>query len=265
MMSHGKAAFAVAMCLSVAPLLAADGILIVEKTTIGGKTQKNQVQIQGDMMRVEMTGAAGESQAVIFDGVKQVLWMVNYDKKTYTEMTKADLDRISGQMSDAMARVQDQMKSLPPAQQQQMAAMMAGRMGGAPAAPKTTYRKVGTDTVAKWTCDKYEGYQGTQKMVELCTVDPQAIGFAAADFQVTRQLADFFQKLAPQNAAGVFSLGTPEAQGFSGVPVRSVTFKGDQQQSVTEMSEATRQSFPASTFAPPPDFTKQAMGGRGGF
>ena len=59
-------------------------------------------------------GANGETQAMVFDATKQVLTIVNLDQKTYSEMTKADVDRMGEQMSDAMAKMREQMASLPP-------------------------------------------------------------------------------------------------------------------------------------------------------
>ena len=73
-------------------------------------------------------------------------------------------------------------------------------------APKTEYRKTGTDKVGKWTCDKYEGYQDGKKTSEVCTVDPQALGFATTDFEVTKQLAAFFQQLSKAEAGPDWAL-----------------------------------------------------------
>jgi hypothetical protein len=262
-----RAAGVAAMCLAAWPLHAADGVLIVEKATNGGKTQTNQIQIEKDRMRAETGGPGGEKRTVVFDGVKQVLWMINDDRKTYSEMTKADADRMGGQMSDAMARMQEQLKSLPPEQRAQIEGLMKGR--GMPGGPngqtaKTAYRKTGTDRVGAWTCDTYEGSQNNQKVAELCTVEPSTLGFAMADFQVTKQLMDFFSKLVPQGGDQIFAVGTPEDQGFSGVPVRRISFRNGQQQSTTEVSEVRRQTFPASTFELPAGFQKEAFGvGRG--
>jgi hypothetical protein len=261
-----QAALVAALCLAASPLQAADGVLVIEKTTSGANTQTNQIQIEKDRMRAETAGQAGEKQTIVFDGVKQVLWIINDAKKSYNEMTKADIDRIGGQMSDAMARMEEQLKGLPPAQRAQIEAMMKGRGIGAAAAqaPKTEYRKTGTDKVGSWTCDKYEGTQNNQKVSELCTVEPSTIGFTMADFQVTKQLMEFFRKLAPQGADRMFAVGTPEEQGFGGVPVRRVAFLNGQQQSVSETAEVRRQTFPASTFEVPAGYQKESfLGGRG--
>lgn len=250
----------VALCLMARPLLAADGILIVEKTTAGGTTQTHQVQIEKTRMRAESAGPNGGTQVFVFDGGAEVLRVIDSDKKTYTEMTKADVDRMGSQMAGMMAQMQEQMKNMPPAQRAQMEAMTKGRgMPGMSAPSKTEYRKAGTDKVGKWTCDKYEGYQDNQKTSELCTVDPKALGFAADDFQVTQRLGEFFQKMMPQNGGQMFSLGSGDPQGSSGVPVRR-TYSVAGRQTVSELTEVSRQTFTDSLFAVPAGFEKQAPG-----
>lgn len=254
---------AAAAVLSAAPLFAADGVLISEKTTTGTTSRTNQMQIEKTRMRAANAGANGEQQTMVFDGTKQVLLMINDAKKTYTEMTKADADRLGAQMSDAMAQMQAQMASLPPAQRAQIEAMMAGRgMPGAAAPVKTVYRKVGTDKVGKWACDRYDGFQGEQKTTELCTVDPKDLGFALTDFEVSRQLAEFFAKLVPAGAEAMFRVGTAEAQGFSGVPVRRTTLGANG--STTEITDVSRQNFPDATFAVPAGYAKEAFAAPGG-
>ncbi len=261
MLNLGLTAALVAMLGWPAP--AGNGILIVEKTTAGTTTQTGQVQIEGGRMRVDSVGAAGEKQSIIFDGAKQVLWIVNHDKKTYREMTKADVDQAGGQMAGAMAQMQEQLKNMPPEQRAMMEKMMQGRGGmpgmGAPPPQKTVYRPAGSDKVGQWTCSKYDGYQGDKKTSEICTVGPETLGLGVSDFDVTRQLGEFLGKLMPQNAGRVFSIGKVEDQGFSGVPVRRAFWTG-QEQTVVELTDVSRQSFPASTFEVPAGFQKEPFG-----
>ena len=65
--------------------LAADGILIVEKTTNGGATQTSQIQIEKNRMRAEIVDQNGAKQLVVFDGAAQVMRLFDLDKKTYME------------------------------------------------------------------------------------------------------------------------------------------------------------------------------------
>src|SRR5262245_38041961 len=196
-----------ALCVMTGSLQAASGLLIVEKTTSGGGApQTGQIQIEATRMRAESTTMRGERQVVIFDGTKQVLTIIDPGKKTYSELTRADVDQLGSQMSEAMAQMQKQLATLPPEQRAQMEAMIKGRMGGAgiPGSSKIEYRKTGTDTVGKWTCDKYEGYEDGRKTSEVCTVDAKTLGFAESDFAVSKQMADFFSKLVPGAATRMF-------------------------------------------------------------
>jgi hypothetical protein len=149
-------ALAGAVGLLTGTLYAADGILIVEKTTSGGTSHTNQVQIEPTRMRAESTSDGGARQAVVFDGTKQVLDIINLDKKTYTELTKADVDRLASQVSGAMGQMQAMLDKLPPDQRAKYEAMMKGRgvPGPVDAADKVTYRKTGQDTDGKWNCTK---------------------------------------------------------------------------------------------------------------
>jgi hypothetical protein len=239
---------------------AAQGLVIVEKTTINGAAETHQIQITPQRMRTDMAGPTGPT-TVVFDGTKQVLYLINTGRKTYSEMTKAEADQMGSQLSGAMAQMQEALKNMPPEQRAQMEAMMKGR--GLPAmtqgAVKTTYKKGGTQKVGKWTCDVYEILVNEQRNGEMCTVSPQTLGFTAADFAVSRQLAEFLKSILPQGTEAMFQVGDGTA-GFAGVPVRRVvTVLG--RETVSEMTDVTRQDVPDSQFTVPADFTKEAFGG----
>ena len=256
----GTIALAVAV---MAPLSAANGLLIVEKTTgMTATPSTNQIQIENNRMKAESTSESGTKRVVMFDGTRKVLTMVDNDKKTYTEVTQQEAEQIGAQLSEAMAQLKKQMDLLPPERRAQMQEMMS-RMG-AGAATKATYKKAGTATVGKWTCDRYEGFEGDKKTSEVCTVDPKVLGFATADFAITQQLVDFMKKIVPQMATQAFTLGSIEQQGFPGVPVRrSFTVAG--RDVVSEITDVSRQSFPDASYAVPEGYAKQAFGpiGRG--
>jgi hypothetical protein len=252
--------------IGASPVQAAEGVLIVERTVAGATTRTSQMQIERDRMRAEMAGPNGET-IVVFDGPQQVMRMISVDRKTYTEMTKADADRMGAQVGAAMAGMKEKLASLPPEQRAKMEAMMA-RIGGAGAAlgaaAKPDYRRAGSDKAGKWTCDKYEGFRNGEKISEVCTVDPKVLGLTMADFEISKQVAAFFEKMLPQAADQIFAMGTPEAQGFSGVPVRRINYSGGKVQSTSELTDVRRQTFPDSSYDVPAGFQKQTMGRMGG-
>jgi hypothetical protein len=235
---------------------AENGVLIVLKTSTGSGQTTNQVQIAKSRMRAEMGDGSGSQRALIFDGARQVMLIVNPERKSYNEITRADVDRLAAQMQDMMAKV-------PPEMRTQVEAMMKGRgMGAAPPA-RIEYRRAGTDKAVKWTCDKYDGYQDGQKTSEICTVDPSVLGLSAADFAVTQQFTEFFEKLMPQFAGQILGLGQMQTQGFSGLPVKRVSTSGGRT-TTNEVTDVSRQAFEDSLFAAPAGFQKESFPGMGG-
>jgi hypothetical protein len=255
-----------AIGMTALPALAADGVLIAQKVTSGTTTTTSQSQIEKTRMRSEIVSSNGRKQVVIFDGTAQVLRMIDEEGKSYTEMSKAEAERVRAQMDSAMAQMQEQMKSLPPEQRARMEALMKGR-GVIPGAggPPTEYKKTGTDKVGKWTCDKYEGTKNGEKVSEVCTVGPSALGFSAGDFDVTKQLAEFFSSMMPQVADGLFRIGpaTPSPNSFAGLPVRFVSFRNGAPGVVSEMTDASRQNFSDALFQVPAGYQKKEMPGMG--
>lgn len=244
------------------PVGAADGVVMVQRVTVNGSVRTTEMKLDRTRMRTEVTDASGATTVMIFDTGKQVMDIVNMAGKSYTELTKADLERLGEQMKGSMAQLQASMAKMPPEQRARMEEMMRGR-GVAMTPAKTEYRKAGTGQAGKWTCDKYEGFQNGKKVSELCTVDPRALGLTAADFAVTQDAAAFFKTAVPQGADQFLSLGKVEDQGFSGFPVRSV-FTVANVQSTTELSDVRHESISDAAFAVPAGFTKQAFGrGRG--
>jgi hypothetical protein len=250
------------VCAFAAPVQAAEGFLMVERTVTGTTTSTSRVQLERERMRAEMTGSAGETSIVVFDGPQQVLRIISPGRKSYTEMTKADADRIGGKVNAAMTEMQAKIASMPPEQRAKMEAMMArlgGAVPGAAAPAKPEFRRAGSGTVGKWTCDRYEGFTNGAKVSEVCTVDPKTLGLTMADFEISKQVAAFFVKMMPQGVDQLVGVGTLETQGFSGVPVRRVSYRGGAVHSTSEVTEVSRQNFAASTYDVPAGFQKQAI------
>jgi hypothetical protein len=263
----------IAVLLLASQILQAQGILMVEQETRDGKSTTNEIQLDKNHMRAESHNT-GDDMAVVFDGGAQVIRMINLDKKTYNEIDKAQLDQLrqrmggaSAQMSAAQQKMQEQMKNMTPEQRAMVEQMMRGRgmtgMPPGPAAAKTEFRPAGSDKVGKWSCNKYEGFRGQEKVSEVCTVDPKDLGLTVSDFDVAKQLAEFLKTIAPQSADRATYFGTAEDQGFSGVPVRRISYVNGKVSSESELKDVRHEAFPASTFDVPAGFTKQAMPGMG--
>ena len=261
----------VVLVLVLASTASAQGIVLSMRETRGTQTSSTQMQLDATHIRTDMR-QGGDLVAMVYDGGAQVVRMINPARKSYSEMTQAEAQQAGQQLTGMMAAMQAELAKLPPEQRKMMEDMLKGRGGrgipgmpGAGAAPeRTTYKRTGTSKVAQWPCATYEGYRGAEKVAEICTVEGAALGVTAADLQVTRQLAEFLSGLLPEVAEQLAVYGTPEAQGFSGFPVRRTTFVNGQPESVMEVVELKREAIPASAFEVPAGFTRESMlGGLG--
>jgi hypothetical protein len=255
-----------AVCSVASPLQAAEGVLMLEKTVAGATTRSSMIQIERDRMRAELTGPTGDVQIVVFDGPGQVLRIISVPRKSYVEMTKADADRMAAQSAAVLAAIKEKIANMPPEERGKVEALMPqfGMAGGGLLA-KPEYRRAGTDKVGRWACDKYEGFRNGKKVSEICTVEPKALGLTEADFDVTKQVASFFEKMLPQGGDQLVGIGRIETQGFAGIPIRRAAYDGDKVLSISEVTEVKRGNFAASTYEVPEGFQKQTMGrGAGG-
>ena len=71
-----------AVCAAASTASAAQGVLVVETSTVNGAPRTTQVQIEPTRMRTEVAGQNGTTNVVIFDGGKQILYMVDPGKKS---------------------------------------------------------------------------------------------------------------------------------------------------------------------------------------
>lgn len=253
--------------LSAVPA-SAQGIVIDMRETGGGAPVANQVLMDRTHVRAE-TASGNDRMAFVFDADANVVRVMNLTRKSYQELTRAQLDGMRRQIDGAMAMMQEKMKNMSPEQRAMMEEMMK-KMGrglpgsagaAAPAAPRTEYRQTGTATVGRFACTTYDGYRGSEKVVEVCAADPAALGLAPADFEVTKDLAEFVRSLVPQMAEELVVNATPEVQGFSGIPVRRTTFRNGSPSSTTELVDVRRENIPASSFLVPDGFTREAFPG----
>jgi len=254
------------LCLAAASAGASGGLVVTLKTTSGTDVVTTQMQFDATHMRAELASPGTSKNVLLFDGTRKVMDIVDVDKKTYTEITKADLDALAAQMDTMIAQMQQRMGAMPPEQRKQVEALMRGNgAAGAAAAVKPTYMKTGSSTVGKWKCDTYDGFTGGRKTSEVCVADPKTLGLSAGDFAISTQMAEFFAKVNPQRATQMFTIGTAAERGYDGVPVRTVVLGPSGRSTTIEVTDISHETIPASAFALPSGLQKMdsPFAGRG--
>lgn len=246
--------------LTAVPAAAADGVLLVQRVDDGANTTaaSSQVQMEPNRIRTEVHDPAGRRQVLIFNGATEVLYIVDPAAQTYIELNKADAAKMGSMMSGAMAAMQQQMATMSPAQRQMMEQKMGIPAGGMSVA-RPEYKKVGTGKAIGHACDRYDGYSAGRKTSEICTVAPETLGFALADFGVLGKLSDFMRTIMPQLGDQIVGAGSPEL-GYAGIPVRTATTDPRSGRTVTmQITEARRATFEDSIFQVPAGYKKTAL------
>ncbi|MFH1862770.1 MAG: DUF4412 domain-containing protein, partial [bacterium] len=219
------------------------------------KTQTQKIYISLDRMRFE-----DESGYIaIFRQDKKVFWMLDDQKKTYTEMTERDLQEMKRTLDEASRQMAEQMKDLPPEQRQMMEAMMAGKM--TQKAPEIVYQKVASgERIGSWVCDKYEGSSEGKKKSEVWTTDWQQLDLKSSDFQVLKEMGEFFARLAPEATSFYPMEESSEKSVYSGVPVKTISYSDDMASRTSELKELRTEEFNAALFELPAEYKKEALG-----
>ncbi len=238
--------------------LAQAGVLAVNEIVdhYTKETQTQKFYMQKDKLRLETVG----ENIIIFRADKDLIWTININENSYTEMSKADIKEMSAKMDGVMAQqkkiMEEQMKSLPAEQQEMMKQMMNETF--AEEAETTYTKKASGEKVDSWKCDKYEGYQEDVKVEEVWTTDEKKLGIGTQEFETLKEMSEMFSDLNKENDQ-IYAFGSKEAekeQQFSGVPVKTVVYEDGEPIETTQLKEVKSENFKASLFELPEGFTK---------
>ncbi len=255
-------------------LMACAGVVIKRESGEPGaqQKQKSTMYVEAGRIRMEMESEHGKT-IMIFDGNKQVLWMIQPDQGSYMEMTADTVARMSQmagaanpQMEQAMKQMQEKMASMPPEQRAMMEQAMKGRGGamGGGAPPTITFQaKGGSERVGSFTCSKYDELSNGKRTAELCAAAFDQLHLTEADLKTFQTMAKFMEPMRRMNPRGMSSMPTEQIHGF---PVRTVMFDAADKPTYEDTVLSVEQKpVEAGMFTLPAGLTKRdMMGGRGG-
>ncbi len=183
---------------------------------------------------------------------KEVMWQLNAAKKTYSEMTFAQMENVArkagGKMDAATAKMQEQMKNMSEEEKKMMEKMMGGKMPGAAGQKAAAVEVTNTGerkTINGFATTKYTVQQGDQSVMTLwVTKDIKGFEELRKDWQsFSRRMA----AMAPQGR------GMADAyKNIDGFPVQTEMGQGI----VTTVTKVERRSAPAGEFEIPSGYTK---------
>jgi hypothetical protein len=238
--------------LATTPLFA--GVRIQMQNTDLATNKTNTQTIMLDNTRLRVDSDEKTSMMFLTDGGRNRMVILDKAGNTYQEMDEQTMKQMADQMSGAMAQMDAAMKNMPPEQRKMMEQMMEGKMPqAAAAAPKTVYSAKGSGTVNGFSCTKYDGVRGAEKVSEVCAASPSQIKIAPNDYQIFEKMKQFFSSLMDSMKNSPFGANMQSASlteaGFEGFPVQRTTFRNGQAADRMELKSVANASFSDADFS----------------
>lgn len=251
----------VVLCVGVAAASARAGVVIEQQTKSGdtGEVMKTITYVEPGLLRSEMQ-MGDQLTIMIFRADRQVVWMIQPREKTYREMTQADVERLAGQMDAARQRMEAMLKSMPPEQRAMAEQMMKQQMGAEAQPVKMEVKKLGRESVGKFSATKYELLADGERAAQIWAASVEQLNIQKPEMDTFLQFAKFFEKLSrtagEMTAANVLARHWESIEGF---PVKTVSYEGGEVANEQQVVRAERQSLGDDKFQLPPGLKKIEM------
>jgi hypothetical protein len=231
---------------------------------VAGKNLRMQQPSQGQEQPDEM----------IFNGDRREMIVVNHADKSFIVMDEEMIERIVGQLGDAMSQMEAALANVPPEQRAMVEQMMRGRGMAMPseALPKPELTRNGErathngyDTV------RYDVLLDGRKTTELWVTDWSNIGEFAAVRPAFEAMAEFMKGMLDALAQSPMGrMAQMDTSGFeymtemNGFPVVTREFsESGQLEGETTLRDARRETFDPGMFEPPSGYKRQQIMGGG--
>ncbi len=236
------------MLLCLALLIAGSAFsqgLYWESTTTGGPF-KDKENLSQNFAMPRMFKVVNPMMVMILRMDQEKIYNVDPAKKTYSEMTFAEMEAYAKRSGDKMAQYKDKIKNMPPEQRKKMEAM-TGMMGGGADVPVEVSATGEKKKVGGFSCTKYLMKRGDKELMAMW-VTKDVAGFD----NLRKDWMEFGKRMASlTNMAG---LGEAY-QKIDGFPMETdMDMMGTTM--TTVVTKVEKRSTPAGEFSVPAGFTR---------
>lgn len=211
---------------------------------VGGK-QTEESFAMPKMVKVVRTGSEHGGSVMIVRLDKDLIWMVNPEKKTYSEITFDDLQKMAEKGKERMAMMKEKMKDMPDEQRKMMEKMMGAGMDQPIDVKKTDEVK----KIAGHECTKLTALRGGEPFLTMWVAN-DVTGFKSL-------MADWKESSERLSSLGsMFGKGMGDIyKSIDGFPMEtSVSMMGHTM--TTTVTSVEKKTTPSSAFEIPEGYTK---------
>ncbi len=237
------------------------GVVKITETTSDGISVTSQLFVQDGLLKI-ISDQAEENTIMIFDSKNNIMTIADLNRKTYMEITKDDIKKLSQQMSGISKQMEEAMKNVPPEQREMMEKMMKDKMPGMQEQKviKTEFKKVASGIqIGSWNTDKYEGYKEGSKTEAVWIAAWQATSLKDEYMDVFKGMINMFEEFAKSMGPMAASMDQSfDAELFEhGFPVKTEEYEDGKLESTSLVDEMSEQNLSPDVFKLPAGLTKE--------
>ena len=238
-----------AACLLVPAAVLADASILLDSAD--GETA---IQVRAGQVRI--SESENPSTVMLFDSSDRSLVLMDTGRRTYTRVNEASAREIRSQLDAAIREAEEQIKALPPQQQEMMRSMMGEMLEYGASVPRVEVRRDGgRDSVDGVACElvtvTYDGEPG----MEACIAGHEELGISADDNEAVVAmfafLTDFANTIMPSRDRGGWELS-----GMQGIPVMAKDPGGSE---VSRLKSVNKDALASGLFEVPNGFTEKPL------
>ena len=174
-------------------------IRVQHDAVMGKKSGVSPFYVKEGKIRID--DIQSDKTAMIFDSKRQVMTVINHEKKSYLEFNEEVMAQISVMLNNMKQQFMQQFAGLPPAQRAQMEQMampaFQAMMGSNEKAPTPVFTKTSQKKkISGFNCTVSDVSVDGVKSGELCTAAFTDLKLSEADYKTMQSFADFFGRVA---------------------------------------------------------------------
>lgn len=240
--------------LSAVLVLAPCGALADASILLDSADGETAIKVREGQVRI--SESENPSTVMLFDASDRSLVLMDTGRRTYTRVNEASAREIRAQLDAAIKEAEEQIKALPPQQQEMMRSMMGELLDYGAGVPRVEVRRDGgSRNVDGVDCEMvtvtYDGEPG----MEACVAGHEQLGISAGDNDAVVAmfafLTDFANTIMPSRDRGGWELS-----GMQGIPVMATDAAGNE---VSRLKSVNRDPLDPVLFQVPAGFSEQPL------
>jgi hypothetical protein len=213
-------------------------------TSDAGRQSRVGVTVQNGKMRIEQ----GTTGWMLYDSAKNVVAMVDPQRKSYVELTRDEMRVYGQQISAARKLLDENLKGMLPEQRAAIEKMMGGATRPSPLVFQSTGQK---RKVAGYDCTGGRLTRNGKVQEEVCLAAAKDIKMPEGDFATVRSMYKLMHEMQELGAPGIL----PDFSEIDGVPIEIRNPNGDYQR----LSSVSNDRVAEAKFVVPADYTKESV------